>query len=254
MTPPERMPKPEWKGWFRVKDGNGNFEPWLGLTSPKGGRESSVYETGWTAYNDVPGLIQLLGGKELFIAKLDDFFTRSPDYTTWNPYMGTPNPNGGRSWSSPYNNPGNEPTELIALLFNRAGAPWLTQKWILQEEHVYNIGPEGLPGDDDVGQMSAWYVLGWPSGSRRLVPATRASKSSRRCSTRSRLSSIRNMPRAKASPLRQRITHRKISYIQSATLNGQPLNRCWLSYAEITAGGTLDLVLGPQPNKSWGIE
>ena len=43
-------------------------------------------------------------------------------------------------------------------------------------------------------------------------------------------------------------------YIQSASLNGKPLNRCWLSYAEITAGGTLDLVLGPQPNKSWGIE
>ncbi len=43
-------------------------------------------------------------------------------------------------------------------------------------------------------------------------------------------------------------------YIQSATLNGQPLNRCWLSYSEITAGGTLDLVLGPKPNKLWGVQ
>ena len=244
--------RPDWQGWFRVKDGNGNFEPWEGLTSPKGAREATVYQAGWSAYNDVPGLIKLLGGKDLFVAKLDDFFSRSPDYTKWNPYMGIPNPHGGRSWSSPYNNPGNEPTELIVFLFNRAGAPWLTQKWILQEEHVYNVGPEGLPEDDDVGQMSAWYVLaaaglaqGCPGDPRFEVFTPLFDKVTLKFDPRYAKGKSFIITAKNNSP-----DHR---YIQSATLNGQPLNRCWLSYAEITSGGTLELVLGAQPNKSWGV-
>lgn len=245
--------RPEWKGWFRVKDGKGRFEPWLGLTSPKGGRESSVYQTGWTAYNDVPGLIKLLGGKELFVAKLDDFFTRSPDYTKWNPYLGTPNPNGGRSWSSPYNNPGNEPTELIAFLFNRAGAPWLTQQWVLQEENVYNIGPEGLPGDDDVGQLSAWYVLS-AIGLAQLCPGDPRFEIFTPLFDKIALKFDPKYATGKSFTITAKNRSPANRYIQSARLNGKLLNRCWLSYAEITAGGTLELVLGPQPNKSWGVE
>ncbi len=245
--------KPAWKGWFRVKDGNGNFEPWLGLTSPKGGRESSVYQTGWTVYNDVPGLIDLLGGKELFVEKLDDFFKRSPDYTSWNPYMGKPNPTGGRSWSSPYNNPGNEPTELIAYLFNRAGAPWLTQKWVLQEENIYNIGPEGLPGDDDVGQMSAWYVLS-AIGLAQLNPGDPRFEVSTPLFDKITLRFDPKYATGKSFTITAKNNSPANPYIQSATLNGQPFNRCWLNYSEITAGGTLELVLGPEPNKSWGIE
>ena len=155
--------RPEWKGWFCAKDGKGNFQRWPGLISPNYTCEATVYQAGWTAYNDIPGLIQLLGGKELFTAKLDDFFSRTPDFTKWNPYMGKGNPahiyGGMEPWWNPYNNPVNEPTEPIPFLFNWSGAPWLTQKWLRQSMAVYYTGPEGLPGDDDVGQMSAWYVL-----------------------------------------------------------------------------------------------
>jgi predicted alpha-1,2-mannosidase len=244
--------KPEWKGWFRVKEGDGKFDPWLGLTSPKGGRESSVYETGWTAYNDVPGLIDLLGGKQLFVAKLDDFFTRSPDYSKWNPYMGTPNPNGGRSWSSPYNNPGNEPTELIAFLFNRAGAPWLTQKWVLQEEQVYNVGPEGLPGDDDVGQLSAWYVLA-AIGLAQICPGDPRFEVFTPLFDKITINLDPKYAKGKTFTITTENNSPANPYIQSATLNGKPLNRCWLNYSEITAGGSMNLVLGAQPNKSWGL-
>jgi predicted alpha-1,2-mannosidase len=245
--------KPEWKGWFRVKDGNSNFEPWLGLTSPKGGRESSVYETGWTAYNDVPELINLLGGKDLFVAKLNDFFTRSPDYSKWDAHLAAPDPIAGKSWSRAYNNPGNEPTELIVYLFNRAGAPWLTQKWVLDEEQVYTTGPDGVPGDDDVGQLSAWYVLS-AIGLAQVCPGDPRFEIFTPLFDKITLNFDPKYAKGKSFTITAKNNSPGNPYIQSATLNGQPLNRCWLNYGEITAGGTLDLVLGPQPNKSWGVE
>ncbi len=107
--------RPEWKGWMRVKNGDGSFDPWLGLLSSKGGREATVYQAGWSVYNDIPGLVELLGGKDLFVSKLDDFFSRSPDYSKWSSRSG-----GKKNWWSTYNNPGNEPTELIVFEFNRA--------------------------------------------------------------------------------------------------------------------------------------
>ena len=70
--------RPEWKGWFRARNGKGDFVPWTGLLEEGTTREATVYQAGWTAYHDIPGMIALNGGKELFTAKLDDFFTRSP--------------------------------------------------------------------------------------------------------------------------------------------------------------------------------
>ena len=240
--------KPEWKGWMRVKNGDGAFEPWLGLLSTIGGREATVYQAGWSAYNDVPGLIQLLGGKQLFVAKLDDFFSRSPDYSKWSPGMGTK-----RNWWNTYNNPGNEPTELIVFEFNRAGAPWLTQKWLREEECVYYTGPDGLPGDDDVAQMSAWYVLA-ASGITQGCPGDTRFEILNPLFDRITLKLDPKYAKGKSFVITAKNNSPQNIYIQSAALNGQPINRCWLNYSEIIAGGTLDMVMGAQPNKEWGVQ
>ncbi len=240
--------RPEWKGWFRPVDGKGNFDPWLGLLSPKGGREADVYQAGWTAYNDVPGMVQLIGGKDLFVAKLNDFFSRSPDFSKWNPSMGT-----RRNWSNLYNNPGNEPTELIPFLFNRAGAPWLTQKWVRQTETSYYTGPEGVPGDDDVGQLSAWYAL-CAIGLHQSCPGDPRFEIFTPLFDKVTLNLDPAYAKGQSFVITAKNNSPKNVYIQSARLNGQPLNRCWLSCAEITAGGALELVLGPQPNETWGIQ
>jgi len=105
---------PDWKGWVCFKDAAGNWAPWQGLSDGTGGMESSVFETGWDVPHDVPGLMALLGGKDLFIAKLNAFFEHTPKF------------NKGNS----FDDPTNEPSNLIPFLFNRAGAPWLTQKWV----------------------------------------------------------------------------------------------------------------------------
>ena len=229
---------PEWKGWFCSKNKNGEFEKWEGLLSGRGGMESTLYQNGWCVPQDIPGLIALLGGKESFLAKLTDFFNRTPDLVKWNNY----------------DNQANEPCHLIPFLFNRAGAPWLTQKWVRKlVTETYGASPNGLCGDEDVGQMSGWFVLA-ASGLHQACPGD---------------------PRFEIfTPLFDKVTFRLDSkytkggtfvittkknspenvYIQSASLNGKPLNRCWLDYSAITAGGTLEIIVGPQANTNWGVE
>lgn len=228
--------RPDWKGWFRPKDEHGNFLSWEGLTSGKGGTESSIYQEGWFVPYDIPGLIKLNGGKDLFIAKLTDFFERTPNLIDWSNYENQPN----------------EPSHLIPFLFNRVDAPWLTQKWVRKvASTTYGAAPNGLCGDEDVGQMSAWYVLA-ASGLHQACPGDPRFEIFTPLFDKVTMNF--DPKYSKGSPFT--ITTQNNSpdnvYIQSATLNGQPFNRCWLSYQEIVAGGTLDLVLGPQPNEQWG--
>ena len=198
--------------------------------------EGSVYQYGWHVPHDIPGLISLLGGKDVFIAKLTDFFERVPNFAVWNDY----------------DNPSNEPSHLIPFLFNRAGAPWLTQKWVRRIcAEAYGADYKGLCGDEDEGQLSAWYVLA-ASGLAQACPGD----------TRFELfTPLFDQVTIKLDPKYTKggsftITTKNNSpsndYIQSAILNGRPINRCWLDYREIVAGGLLELNLGPSPNRNWG--
>ena len=229
---------PDWKGWFSNKDKNGNWSQWEGLTSGNGGMESTIFQNGWFVPHDIPGLIQLLGGKDLFVAKLSDFFDRTTKLNKWSSY---------------YNQP-NEPSHLIPFLFNRAGAPWLTQKWVRRIcTEAYGASPNGLCGDDDEGQVSAWYVLG-ASGLAQACPGDPRYEIFTPLFDKVTLNLNPTYSKGQAFVITAQNNSPENVYIQSAKLNGQPLNRCWLSYSEITAGGTLDLVLGPQPNMSWGVQ
>ncbi len=228
---------PDWKGWFLAKDKTGGWVPWEGLTSGNGGMESTLYENGWFVPQDIPGLIALLGGKELFVAKLSDFFDRTPKLNKWNAYE----------------NQANEPSHLIPFLFNRAGAPWLTQKWVRRLcTEAYGACANGLAGDDDEGQVSAWFVLG-ASGLAQACPGDPRYEIFTPLFDKVTLNLHPKYSTGKAFVVTAKNNSPDNVYIQSAQLNGQPLDRCWLNYSEISAGGTLDLVLGPQPNKNWGV-
>jgi putative alpha-1,2-mannosidase len=118
-------------------------------------------------------------------------------------------------------------------------------------DHAYGGGVKGLCGNEDVGQMSAWYILsalglypvspvdgiyiiGSPLFDEATVQLDPHYYKGGKFTVRTRNNSARNL------------------YVQSATLNGKPLNRAWLRHAEVVAGGMLELVMGPQPNESWG--
>lgn len=224
------------KGWFRPKDKNGNWLPW-----PKEGRlkqwygsiESNAYQQGWFVPQDVDGMVALMGGREKVVKDLTDFFDKAPENMMWNDYY----------------NHANEPVHHVPFLFNQLKAPWLTQKWTRTIcKRAYKNSSEGLVGNEDVGQMSAWYVL----ASIGLHPVTPGS-------TRFEITS----PVFETVTLNEDTDHPfhiiaknnndKNIYIQSATLNGKEYKKCFIDYSEIMKGGTLEFKMGAEPNKAWGI-
>jgi len=226
-------------GWFRPKNHDGSWEPWPQkgrLEQGYGSVESNPYQQGWFVPQDVNGLAGLLGGREKTIADLTDFFEKSPENMMWNDY---------------YNHP-NEPVHQVPFMFNRLGAPWLTQKWTREIcRRAYHNSVEGLVGNEDVGQMSAWYVLA-ASGLHPVCPGD----------TRYEITSpvfdkiTFQLDPAYATGDSFTIITRNNSpenrYIQSARLNGKPYRYCWIRHETIVAGGTLELEMGPAPNENWG--
>jgi predicted alpha-1,2-mannosidase len=185
---------------------------------------------------DVDGMASLMGGKQKTIDDLVSFFEHTPENMMWNDYY----------------NHANEPVHHAAFLFNRLGAPWLTQKWTRKIcSNAYHNSVEGLVGNEDVGQMSAWYVLA-ASGLHPVCPGD----------TRQEITSpVFNKITFKLDPkyatgkmftvIAQNNSPQNI-YIQSATLNGKAYDKCFIDFSDIIKGGTLMLNMGPAPNKNWG--
>jgi predicted alpha-1,2-mannosidase len=228
------------KGWYRPKDDNGNWKAWPDSARTKqwyGTIESNPYQQGWFVPQDVKDMAKMMGGNEKTIADLNDFFEKAPENMMWNDYY----------------NHANEPVHHVPFLYNRLGAPWLTQKWTRAIcRRAYHNSVEGLVGNEDVGQMSAWYVLA-ASGLHPVCPGD----------TRQEITSpVFDKVVLKLDPKYAKgetftIVALKNSaanvYIQSAKLNGKPYNKCYLDFKNIAAGGTLELTMGSKPNKNWGI-
>ncbi|GGA97670.1 GH92 family glycosyl hydrolase [Puia dinghuensis] len=223
------------EGWFRPRQQNGEWAPWPSqgrLAYEYGSVESNPYQQGWFVPHDVDGMVRLMGGREKVIGDLENLFNRTPGNFFWNDYY----------------NHANEPVHHVPFLFNRVGAPWLTQQWTRKIcAGAYHNSVEGLVGNDDVGQMSAWYVLA-AIGLYEVCPGD-----TRFDITSPVFSDIRiKLDPAYATGKTFRIIAHRNSreniYIQSATLNGKPLHRCYIDYKDIVRGGTLELVMGNTPS------
>ena len=222
--------------WFRGRQADGSWGKWSGrLAHDQYTRECNTFQQGWLVPHDVPGLIKLLG-RDRFISNFNEFLDKVPGDMMWNDYY----------------NHANEQAHLVAFLPVYLGQPWLVQKWTRTVlDRAYKTGPYGLVGNEDCGQLSAWYVLAaiglhpvcpgepiyvitsplFAKATIRLDPAYATGRTFTVSSTSNAPGDI---------------------YIQSAKLNGQPLDRAWLTHDEIAAGGTLELELGPVPNHIWG--
>ena len=227
-------------GWFRPRKADGSWEPW-----PKEGRlkqfygtvESNPYQQGWFVPHDIPGMVALMGGRKKVIADLTDMFEKTPRDMLWNDYY----------------NHANEPVHHIPFLFNRLGVPWLTQEWTRQIcTRAYHNDVEGLVGNEDVGQMSAWYVLA-ASGFHPVCPGDTRYEITSPVFSRVAIQLDSTYASGKTFTIIARDNSRENIYIQSATLNGKPYPYCYINHAQIAAGGTLELKMGPRPNKNWGL-
>lgn len=221
---------------FCPKDEKGKFREWPEngrLTEGFGCVESNPFQQGWFVPHDVDGLVRLKGGRQQTIQDLDYMFDNTPSDFLWNQFY----------------NHANEPVHHVPFLYNRLGEPWKTQYWsnyICRK--AYKNGVKGLVGNEDVGQMSAWYVLA-SIGMHPICPGD----------TRMELTTpVFEEITLEVGPSRFfRIKVKKDSpasiYIQSARLDGKKYGRCYIDYSEVMRGGTLELVLGDKPNKKWGV-
>jgi predicted alpha-1,2-mannosidase len=225
-------------GNMRAKNADGSWTEWRGLTGRgQGCVESNPYQQGWFVPQDVPGLIQLMG-KDYFVRHLTEFFDKTPLTFKWNDYC----------------NHANEPVHHTAYLFAYAGKPWLSQKWArIVMDHAYGAGVRGLCGNEDVGQMSAWYVLS-AIGFHPVSPVDGIYIIGSPLFDKVTIRLDRRWYKGSSFTVKARNNSSANLYVQSATLNGKPLNRAWLRHAEVAAGGTLELVMGPKPNEAWGAD
>ncbi len=225
--------------WFRPRKADGSWEPW-----PKEGRltdwygtfETNPYQQGWFVPHDVNGMVALMGGKEKVIADLQNFFDKTPKTFSWNAYY----------------NHANEPVHHVPFLFNRLGVPWLTQKWTrIICDSAYHNSVEGIVGNEDVGQMSAWYILA-SVGLHPECPGSTRYEITSPIFAKSEMKVIKDKKQAIFTVVAKNNSPQNI-YIQSAKLNGKLYEHCYLDYADIVAGGTLELIMGAEPNTNWGI-
>jgi predicted alpha-1,2-mannosidase len=223
-------------GNMRAKTLEGSWTKWEGATREgQGCVESNPYQQGWFVPQDVRGLIELMG-QDYFVKYLDEFFEKTPPDFRWNEY----------------DNHSNEPVHHTPYLFVYAARPWLTQKWtrfIL--DHAYRNNVYGICGNDDVGQMSAWYVLS-AMGLYPVSPVDGVYIIGSPIFDRVTLRLDPRFYKGRTFTVSTRNNSQRNIYIQAATLNGRPLPRAWLTQREVLSGGKLELLMGPEPNRSWG--
>mgnify|MGYP002386304361 FL=1 len=137
----------------------------------------------------------------------------------------------------------------MPFLFNRLGAPWLTQQWTrIICDSAYHNAVEGLVGNEDVGQMSAWYVLA-AVGIHPVCPGSTKMEITSPLFKQVEL----HLQQGKTFSIIAKNNSSTNIYIQRALFNGKVYNKSYIDYFDIMNGGTLELIMGEQPNKSFGV-
>ena len=222
--------------WFRGRRADGNWGEWRGETSHDlYCVESNPLQQGWFVPHDVYGFIDLLGQKA-FTEKLTAFFDNSAEDFLWNDY---------------YNHP-NEPVHQVPFMFTYTGNSWLTQKWSRRIcDKAYGTDVMGLCGNEDVGQMSAWYILA-AMGLHPVNPGDNVYILTSPVFDRVEIDLDKDFYKGGKFIIETVNNSPENVYVQSVSLNGKKLDRAWITHEEITSGGTLKFVMGPEPNKSLG--
>lgn len=231
FDPETRMLRPKNSaGEFRTP-----FDP-LGLADY---REGNAWQYTWLVPHDVNGLISLFGSEEAFIAQLDSLFLVKGEVKNALDVTGL---------IGQYAH-GNEPSHHILYLYNYVGQPWKTAEKVRQVlTTLYTDKPAGISGNEDVGQMSAWYILSAigmypvaPAGADFVFGSPIVDEAVIKLADNKTL----------------RVTARNNSeaniYIQSVRFDGEPYTKSYIGFAELMAGGSLEFEMGPEPSPTFGV-
>lgn len=237
-------------GFMAPKSADGRwvepFDPRLG--GGQGGRDYFTEVDAWIytfgVQHDVAGLIHLFGGRNAFNQKLDQLFVEQYGTSKFRFLNQFPDATGLIGLYAQ----GNEPSFHIPYLYDFSGQPWKTERRVRQLMDVwYGDSPLGIPGDDDGGETSSWYVL----SAMGFYPVCPGSPVYEIGSPIFAKTSIRMGSGREFTIIADHVSARN-KYIQSGRLNGQTLDKPWFRHSDIAGGGTLILEMGPVPNLKWG--
>ena len=231
-------------GFMRARKSDGKFrEPFDPAVAGYGSdyTEGNAFQYSWYVPQDVAGLIGAMGGDARFVQKLDAVFDARVDPAH---FKNVEDITGLIGWYAH----GNEPSHHLAYLYDYAGAAWKTQERLKRiMDSQYAPRPDGLAGNDDLGQMSAWYVF-TALGFYPVAPGSDQYAIGRPFLPRAvlhlaggRTFTVTAAPLDDAHP-----------YVGSVTLDGKPLDRVYLRHGEIVQGGELHFTMQAQPNREWG--
>lgn len=229
-------------GFIRPKLENGEWAPGFDPTATgttkkwRDFTESNSWQGTWAAQHDPAAYIDLLGSADAFVKKLDELFTVKPEIKGEVPADMT-------GLVGMYAH-GNEPSHHVAYLYDYAGAPWKTQARVRDLlDHQYDNQPDGLSGNEDCGQMSAWYVisaLGFyavnPASGNYVFGTPLFDKATIEVGKKKKL--VIAVKRDAPADM----------YIQSVAWNGKPYSRVWFSHRDVADGGTFTIRMGSKPS------
>jgi len=218
------------------------FDPFLSAHRRDDFCEGNAWQWTFSVPHDPRGLAQLFGGNEKMIEKLDTFFTISS-------YVHGELASKDISGFIGQYSHGNEPVHHDIFLYSYLGQSWKTQKYVHQVlTTLYDNTPEGICGNEDTGQMSAWYVFSsigfYPArpGDGTYVIASPLFKKV-----------IINLPNSKKLIIKTNNLSDNNIYIQSVTMNGQPYSKVYFQHEDLMHGGEIVFEMGSEPNTCWGV-
>ena len=201
--------------------------------------ESNGWQYFWSVQQDVDGLISLVGGKERFAQKLDSMFTYNPSADEDLPIFST-------GMIGQYAH-GNEPSHHVIYLFNTIGQPWKTQKYAAEVMHeLYKNTPAGLCGNEDCGQMSAWYVFS-AMGFYPVDPVSGKYEIGTPMYPEMKM----HLANGKTFTILAPAVSKENIYIQSVKLDGKPYDKSYITHEQIMNGSIFEFEMGNKPGKVW---
>jgi len=211
--------------------------------------EGDSWQWTWSVMQNEPGLINLMGGDSAYADKLDALFAAPPTLRAGTYGRPIHEMTEMAAINMGQYAHGNEPVHHVLYLYDYVGEPWKSQVHLRQAmTWLYQATPDGLCGDEDTGQMSAWYVfsaLGFypacPGDANYLIGSPLFSKATLR------------LPGGKSFTITATHNGPQEFYIQGGKLNGEKFDRTFISHEQITGGGTLEFEMGSSPNYHWGV-
>lgn len=211
--------------------------------------EGNSWHYTWCVFHDIQGLIDLMGGKDYFITKMDSIFTMPPVFDESYYHSVIHEIREMQIANMGQYAHGNQPIQHMIYLYNYAGQPWKTQYWVRETmDRMYRPTPDGYCGDEDTGQTSAWYIfsaLGFypvcPGTDQYVIGAPLFKKITLH---------LENGKDVIIDAPNNTLDNR---YIKSIDFNGNPYSRNWFSYSELLKGATIHFEMMSTPNKQRGI-